>query len=142
MPEGTFAATGEQTIPDKFISQIPSIAFSVPDIDSQATMQLKAKDTNQEVACITSQVSNGQSLSTASAKYIAVGIAGAALVVSGLASLASAGQAGSPTSSPTFGDVIGWFQAMALNGMMSADVPGVYRSWSKNFAFSTGSTLR
>lgn len=27
---------------------------------------------------------------------------------------------------------------MALNGMMSADVPGVYRSWSKNFAFSTG----
>ncbi|KAH7354572.1 hypothetical protein BKA66DRAFT_430354 [Pyrenochaeta sp. MPI-SDFR-AT-0127] len=138
VPAGTFGASGEQTIPEKFISQIPAIAFSVPDIDSQATMQLKAKDGGQDLACITSQVSNGQSLSTAGVQYIAAGIAGAALAVSGLASLAGAGQAGAPTSSPTFGDIIGWFQAMALNGMMSADVPGVYRSWSKNFAFSTG----
>ena len=138
MPQGNFAATGQQTIPDKFISQIPAIAFSVPDIDSQATMQLTAKDGGQDLACITSQVSNGQSLSTAGVQYVAAGIAGAALAVSGLASLAGAGQAGAPSSSPTFGDVIGWFQAMALNGMMSADVPGVYRSWSKNFGFSTG----
>ncbi|CAO2654490.1 Nn.00g112230.m01.CDS01 [Neocucurbitaria sp. VM-36] len=138
VPSGTFGASGEQSIPANFISQIPSIAFSVPDIDSQATMQLKAKDSGEDLACITSQVSNGQSLSTAGVQYIAAGIAAGALVVTGLASLASAGQAGSPTSSPTFGDVIGWFQAMALNGMMSADVPGVYRSWSKNFAFSTG----
>lgn len=138
VPSGTFGASGEQTIPDKFISQIPAIAFSVPDIDSQATMQLKAIDGGQDLACITSQVSNGQSLSTAGVQYIAAGIAGAALAVSGLASLAGAGQAGAPSSSPTFGDIIGWFQAMAFNGMMSADVPGVYRSWSKNFAFSTG----
>jgi hypothetical protein len=120
------------------MSQIPSIAFSIPDIDSQARMQLKAIDGGKDLACITSQVSNGQSLSTVGVTYIAAGIAGAALAVTGLASLASAGQAGAPQSSPTFGDVIGWFQAMALNGMMSADVPGVYRSWSQNFAFSTG----
>lgn len=101
-------------------------------------MQLKAKDGGQDLACITSQVSNGQSLSTKGVQYVAAGIAGAALVFSGASALASAGQAGAPTSSPTFGDVIGWFQAMAINGMMSADVPGVYRSWSKNFAFSTG----
>lgn len=138
MPSGTFGAAGEQSVPEKYLSSIPGIAFSVPDIDSQATMQLKAVDGGQELACITSQVSNGQSLSTAGVQYIAAGIAGAALVVTGLASLASAGHAGAPTSSPTFGDVIGWFQGMALNGMMSADVPGVYRSWSKNFAFSTG----
>ncbi|KAL6707855.1 hypothetical protein ACN47E_003755 [Coniothyrium glycines] len=138
VPSGTFGAQGEQTIPDKFLSAIPSIAFSIPDIDSQATMQLKAKDGGQDLACITSQVSNGQSLSTTGVQYVAAGIAAGALVVTGLASLASAGHAGAPTSSPTFGEVIGWFQAMALNGMMSADVPGVYRSWSKNFAFSTG----
>jgi hypothetical protein len=101
-------------------------------------MQLKAKDGGQDLACITSQVTNGQSLSTAGVQYIAAGIAGAALILSGASALASAGSTGAATSSPTFGDVIGWFQAMALNGMMSADVPGVYRSWSKNFAFSTG----
>ncbi|KAF2819594.1 TRP-domain-containing protein [Ophiobolus disseminans] len=138
VPKGTFGASGEQSIPEKFLSAIPSIAFSVPDIDSQATMQLKAKDGGQDLACITSQVSNGKSLSTAGVTYIAAGIAGAALLLSGVSAAASAGTSGAATSSPTFGDVIGWFQAMALNGMMSADVPGVYRSWSKNFAFSTG----
>ncbi|RYN37587.1 hypothetical protein AA0119_g649 [Alternaria tenuissima] len=138
VPKGTFGAQGEQSIPDSIMSQIPSIAFNIPDIDSQARLQLKAIDGGKDLACITSQVSNGQSLSTAGVQYIAAGIAGAALAVTGLASLAGAGHAGAAQSSPTFGDVIGWFQAMALNGMMSADVPGVYRSWSQNFAFSTG----
>jgi hypothetical protein len=138
VPKGTFGARGEQTIDEKYLSSIPAIAFSIPDIDSQATMQLNAKDGGQDLACITSQVTNGQSLSTAGVQYIAAGIAGAALILSGASALASAGSTGAATSSPTFGDVIGWFQAMALNGMMSADVPGVYRSWSKNFAFSTG----
>jgi hypothetical protein len=138
VPAGTFGAQGEQSIPDNIMSQIPTIAFSVPDIDSQATMQLTSKEGNTELACITSQVTNGKSLSTTGVSYVAAGIAGAALAVSGLSALAGAGHAGAPTSSPNFGDVIFWFQGMALNGMMSADVPGVYRSWSKNFAFSTG----
>ncbi|KAI8939228.1 hypothetical protein NX059_005054 [Plenodomus lindquistii] len=138
VPAGTFGARGEQSVPDQYMSAIPGIAFNVPDIDSQATMKLTAKDGGQDLACITSQVSNGKSLSTAGVQYIAAGIAGAALVVTGLASLAGAGHAGAPSTSPTFGEVIGWFQGMALNGMMSADVPGVYRSWSKNFGFSTG----
>jgi hypothetical protein len=138
VPAGTFGAQGEQSIPDSVMSQIPAIAFSIPDIDSQATMQLRAKDGGQDLACITSQVSNGKSLSTTGVQYVAAGIAAGALAVTGLASLASVGHPGAAQSSPTFGDVIGWFQAMAINGMMSADVPGVYRSWSKNFAFSTG----
>jgi hypothetical protein len=138
VPAGTFGAQGEQSIPDNVLSQIPSIAFNIPDIDSQATMQLRAKDGGQDLACITSQVSNGKSLSTTGVQYVAAGIAAGALAVTGLASLASVGHPGAAQSSPTFGDVIGWFQAMAINGMMSADVPGVYRSWSKNFAFSTG----
>lgn len=138
LPSGNFAAKGEQTIPDAIISQIPNIAFGIPDIDSQATMQLKSKDSGDDLACITSQVSNGQSLSTAGVQYVAAGIAAGALGLGALSSLASAGHPGAASSSPSFGEVIGWFQAMALNGMMSADVPGVYRSWSRNFAFSTG----
>ncbi|KAF2240787.1 TRP-domain-containing protein [Trematosphaeria pertusa] len=138
VPVGSFGAQGEQSIPDSYISQIPSIAFSVPDIDSQATMQLKAVDGGQQLACITSQVSNGKSLNTPAVSYIAAGIAVGALAVTGLSALASAGHAGAPTSSPTFGEVIGWFQSMALNGMMSVSTPGVYQSFSKNFAFSTG----
>ncbi|KAF2274839.1 TRP-domain-containing protein [Westerdykella ornata] len=138
VPEGNFAAKGVQTIPDSYISQIPSIAFNVPDLDSQATMQLKALDGEEQLACITSQVGNGKSLTVPGVSYVAAGIAGAALIVSGISALASAGNAGVATSSPTFFEVIGWFQSMSLNGMMSVQYPGVYRSFSKNFAFSTG----
>ncbi|KAF2661696.1 TRP-domain-containing protein [Lophiostoma macrostomum CBS 122681] len=138
VPSGNFAAKGEQTIPDSYLSQIPSIAFSVPDLDSQATMELNAVDGGQQLACITSQVSNGQSLSVPAVPYVAAGIAGAALVLSGLTALANAGTAGAPTHSPTFGDVIGWFQSMAMNGMLSVQYPSLYTSFSKNFAFSTG----
>lgn len=138
VPKGTFSANGEQTIPDVALSKIPSIAFNVPDLDSQATMQLTAKDGGKQLACITSQVSNGKSISVPGVTYVAAGMAVAALAVSGLGALAGAGQAGTPTSSPTFFEVVGWFQSMSLNGMMSANLPGVYQSWSKNFAFSTG----
>lgn len=120
------------------MSAIPSIAFSVPDLDSQATMQLKAVDGGQQLACITSTVTNGKTLNVNSVAYIAAGMAAGALALSGLSALSAAGQAGAPTSSPTFGEVVGWFQSMALNGMVSAPLPGVYQSWSKNFAFSTG----
>ncbi|KAL5392713.1 hypothetical protein DPSP01_000415 [Paraphaeosphaeria sporulosa] len=137
VPEGTFGAQGTQTIPDAYMDKIPAIAFNVPDLDSQATLQLKAKDGSQ-LACITSTVSNGKTMDVPAAKYIAAGIAAGALAVSSLSALASAGHAGTATSSPNFGDVIGWFQSMALNGMMSVKYPSVYQSFSKNFAFSTG----
>lgn len=138
VPQGSFGAQGEQTIPEKYMSSIPSIAFSVPDLDSQATMQLKAVDGGQQLACITSTVSNGKSLNVPSVTYIAAGMAAGALALSGLSALAGAGQAGAPTSSPTFGEVVGWFQSIAINGMVSVPLPGVYQSWSNNFAFSTG----
>src|SRR2546421_11436587 len=42
------------------------------------------------------------------------------------------------TRSPSFGEVIGWFQGMALNGMHSVQYPSIFRSFTQNFAFSTG----
>lgn len=40
--------------------------------------------------------------------------------------------------SPSFVEVFGWFQGMAMTGMSSVSIPQVYRSYSKNFAFSVG----
>ncbi|KAI1330976.1 hypothetical protein F5Y16DRAFT_361843 [Xylariaceae sp. FL0255] len=42
------------------------------------------------------------------------------------------------TVSPSFGEVFGVFHGFAINGMMSAELPQVYRSFAKNFAFATG----
>lgn len=138
VPAGDFAAKGEQSIPDNFISQIPAIAFSVPDLDGQATLQLKSVDGGEQLACIQSSVNNGKSFAVPSVSYVAAGMAAAALALSGVSALASAGTAGAPTASPTFFDVMTWFQFMAMNGMMSVDYPPLVQQFEKNFAFSCG----
>ncbi|KAL4801409.1 hypothetical protein BDV18DRAFT_84931 [Aspergillus unguis] len=138
VPAGTFSASDSMTIPDKYVSQIPSIAFTIPDLDGMAKLQLKSKDDGSEIACIQSELTNGKSAEVPAVSYAAAGVAGAALALSGLSAIGSAGHVGSHSSSPGFGEVMGWFHTMATNGMLSVSYPQVYRSFSKNFAFSTG----
>jgi hypothetical protein len=141
VPEGHFSATGVQTIPASYASQIPSIAFSVPDIAAQATLQLNALDGGANVACITSEVSNGKTVNVPAVSYVVAGIAGAALLVGGVGALGAAAGASAPgagTLSPSFVEVITFFQGVAMNGMMSVNYPTIYRSFTKNFGFSTG----
>ncbi|PIG69287.1 DUF907 domain protein [Aspergillus arachidicola] len=138
VPSGVFQATGSQEIPESFASQIPAIAFAIPDLDGQVKLELKSKDDIHEVACIETQLSNGKSAQMPSVTYAAAGVAGAALAMSGLSIIGAAGHPGAVSSSPGFGDVMGWFHSMATNGMLSVNYPTVYRSFTKNFAFSTG----
>lgn len=116
---------------------IPSIAFTVPDLDADATLTLTSS-AGSELACISATATNGKTVSVPSVKYIAAGVAAGALALSGLSALASSGAPGASTPSPNFGEVIGWFQTMATSGMYSVNYPKVYRSFTSNFASSTG----
>lgn len=114
-------------------------------------------DSGEEVACIQTLVGNGKSVRARVVPYVAAGIAVAALGLSCFRALLAAerpaqeqlnigvsGYPGAPkhprasTRSPNFGEVIGWFQSMAMNGMYSVQYPSVYRRFAENFAFSTG----
>ncbi|GAB7344527.1 hypothetical protein MBLNU457_2354t1 [Dothideomycetes sp. NU457] len=138
VPAGTFSAVGNQTIPQQYIDMIPSIAFNVPDLDGQAKVELKSAGDGTELACIESNVGNGQTMSMPAVTYVAAGVAAAALAMSMLSAVAAGGHPGASTSSPSFGEVIGWFQGIACNGMLSVQYPAVYQSFAQNFAFSTG----
>ncbi|KAK3393009.1 hypothetical protein B0H63DRAFT_516218 [Podospora didyma] len=150
VPKGTFAAQGVQIIPPEFASMVPAIAFQIPDIAAMATLQLLSKDTGAKVACVQSEVSNGKTANVPAVSYVAAGIAGAALIMTGVSAVGAAFAGGSAaagggtaaggmgTPSPSFTEVFGWFQGMAMNGMMSVNYPNVYRSFTGNFGFSTG----
>ncbi|TDZ60780.1 Flavin carrier protein 2 [Colletotrichum trifolii] len=149
VPAGSFSARGTQKIPDEYASMVPAIAFQVPDIAAQAKLQLNTIDSNTQVACIQSQVTNGKTASVAAVSYVAAGVAGLALVATGISAVGSAFAGGSAalggshaggagTMSPSFTEVAGWFQGMAMNGMLSVNYPPVYRSFTKNFGFSCG----
>ncbi|OCT48324.1 DUF907 domain-containing protein [Cladophialophora carrionii] len=137
VPAGTFAANGSQVIPSSYTDLIPSIAYSLPDLDGNAQLVLKNKD-GSEVACVQSGVSNGKTTDVPAVSYVAAAIAAGALAVSLVGAAASGAHPGSTSSSPGFFEVMWWFQGMAMNGMHSVNYPGVYRSFAKNFAFSTG----
>lgn len=147
VPEGPFSAWGEQKIPSEFADMVPSIAFQVPDISAKATLKLKRLDTDEDVACIQSEVSNGKTVNIPAVSYITTGIVGAALVASGVSAIGSVmagggaaggGGGGAGTVSPGFTEMVGWFQGLAMNGMMSVNYPPIYRSFTKNFGFSVG----
>ena len=107
-----------------------------------AKLQLKPAAGGPDLACIQSPVNNGKTAVVPAVSYVAVGVTGAALLLSGVSALGavSAGFAapGASAPSPSFGEVLGWMQSMALNGMLSVDYPPVYRSFTKNFGFSCG----
>ncbi|OQO11638.1 hypothetical protein B0A48_03365 [Cryoendolithus antarcticus] len=138
VPAGDFSSRGTEEVPQKYADQIPSIAFSVPDLDGMVELKLTG-ETGEELACIQSSVGNGKTLEIPAVKYVAAGVAAAALALSAVSAVgAGASGAGASAPSPTFGEVFGWFQGMALNGMMSVKYPAVYQSFTSNFAFSTG----
>lgn len=140
VPSGTFGASGSQDIPSAYASKIPSIAFSIPDISANAELTLTSLDDGSEVGCIKTQVTNGKTANVAAVSYIMAGVAGVALVAGGLSAIGSGAATGGGTGtiSPSFGEVIGVFQGFALNSMHTVNYPSVYKSFAKNFAFSTG----
>ncbi|TRX98284.1 hypothetical protein FHL15_000929 [Xylaria flabelliformis] len=148
VPPGHFGANGTQAIPPEFAKQIPAIAFQIPDVAAQAKLELTSLEDNSTIGCVQSEVTNGKTVDVPAVSYVAAGLAAGALVlggasaisaaVSGAAAGAGSSVGGVGTISPTFGEVFGVFHGFALNGMMSAQLPQVYRSFSKNFAFSTG----
>lgn len=146
LPDGVFVARGIQQVPAQYASMIPGIAFNVPDISAEAVMKLNSLEDSSIVACIQAQVTNGKTMNVPAVSYVAAGIAGVSLVASGFTAVGSAmsggGAAGSSvgvaTISPSFTDVAGWFQGMAMGGMLSVNYPPIYHSFAKNFAFSVG----
>ena len=138
MPKGTFSAAGNQTVPPQYLSQIPSIAYSVPDLEGNATLTLTSTEDGKQVGCIQSGITNGKTLEMPQVANAAMGVAASALALTGISGLASAGFVGAAPSTVGFGTVLGWFQTIAVTGMMSVNYPPIYRSFSKNFAFSTG----
>ena len=137
VPSGQFSAVGEQQIPKEYADKIPAVAWSIPDLDGMAKLVLNLKD-GSEAACITSSVTNGKSVELPAVQGVAVAIAAGALLLTGVSAAMAGGQPGASHSSPGFGEVMWWFQAMATDGMYSVNYPGIYRSYTRNFAFSTG----
>ncbi|CAI6053694.1 unnamed protein product [Clonostachys chloroleuca] len=139
LPEQEFIAHGSQAVPEEGKSQVPDIAFQIPDISATGTLKLKDNSTEEVVACIQLEVTNGKTTKLPAVSYVAAGVIGASVLASGASAITSAVYGpGSGPITPGLTEMVGWFQGMAMNGMLSVDYPPVYQSFSQNFGFSAG----
>lgn len=126
VPKGNFAAATNQTILAQYADKIPSIAYSIPDIALQATIELKSLDDGRNVECIIADIGNGKSVNSGATTYVAAGIAEAPLLITGMTSLMSGGgggESGKVGPGPNFMEITSWFQTIATTGMLSVNYP-------------------
>lgn len=144
VPRGNFSTFHSQTIDAEDADKVPGIAYKIPDIAATSNLQFTNKDTKEIVACVETRVTNGVTTEISALTYAAVAVAGSALLLTGASIIPSGGgleaAANVPSFGPTFSDIFGWFQTMAMDGLMSVNFPLAYRNYARSFGFSIGLT--
>lgn len=134
-----FPAHVNKTLSQDAANQIPIFAYTIPDLDGLVTLQIMQEGTNTSIACVQAQMVNGKTFQQLPLQYAGIAVAGLAFITTAIVAVSSAGDLNPYTSLvPSFATMIGWFQAMAVSGMLSVSYPPSYRSFVSNFGFSTG----
>ena len=119
------------------ISQIPTIAYGVPDLDGLVKIQVNTTSDNRSVACVEAELSNGKTVDQKAVGWTTAVIAGLAL----LASAVTSGLGHSNTAAHVAANALslfGFFQAQAIIGMTGVPLPPIVASWTQNFQWTMG----
>ncbi|KAG8678209.1 hypothetical protein FRC09_020022, partial [Ceratobasidium sp. 395] len=84
LPLYNFSGQGTLPIPSSFSSKIPSIGYTVPDLEAFAQLELRRVDTGEVAACVSATLTNGWSMKQAGATWAAVGVVLFSVVSSGV----------------------------------------------------------
>ncbi|KAE8371681.1 hypothetical protein BDV26DRAFT_286581 [Aspergillus bertholletiae] len=124
-------------VPHSIISQIPRIAYTVPDLDASVRVFINSSDTGRGITCLEAELSNGKTV-----YHPGVGWATAIISVLGLAASAATSALGHPKAAThiatTVLSLFGFMQAQAMFGMSSVHMPPIVQSWTQNFQWSMG----
>ena len=124
-------------IPGNALSQVPGIAYTVPDLDARVQVFFNSTQNGVSAACVEAELSNGKTVDQK-------GVAWAIAVISGFALVASAITSGlghSSTAAHVAANAMalfGYFQAQAFIGMTGVSLPPIVASWTQNFQWSMG----
>ncbi|KAH8153544.1 uncharacterized protein LAJ45_02357 [Morchella importuna] len=128
------------------VSEIPAIAFAIPDFEGRADLRIFSNSTNRQVACVTAIITNGKTFSHP--KIISSVLGGFAFIVF-ISSFVAAcstfvtgdGIIGSRSlyaHSLSVYMVFSCFHSIFFTGALSIDFPSVLISFWSNFAWSAG----
>ncbi|CAO1621093.1 unnamed protein product [Parajaminaea phylloscopi] len=135
LPTYQFNGGGIYPIPEEYLSKVPSIAYSIPDLEAIATLSLTSSSTGQVVDCVQVTLTNGHTARQSGAKWASVGLALFALFSSLLHSCI--GQSVGAAQWRVV-DVMLSIQHIAVTALLSLNFPSVFVSYAVNFAWSLG----
>lgn len=122
------------------VRQIPSIAYGVPDLDATVRVYVNSTDpgkAGQALACVEAQLSNGKTVDQKGVSWTTAIIAGLALIASAVTS----GLGHSNTAAHVAANALslfGYFQALAIIGLVAVPLPPIVTSWTQNFQWTMG----
>ncbi|KAF8687077.1 ML-like domain, partial [Rhizoctonia solani] len=139
LPLYNFSGQGTLPIPDSFSSKIPTIGYTVPDLEAYAQLELLRVDTGEVAACVSATLSNGWSMLQPGATWSAVGVVLFSIVTSALWSMSKAKWRG--TESGNWADkelwrvvdIISFVQMIGISALLNLNYPSAYRAFAENF---------
>jgi hypothetical protein len=133
---GSININSNVVVPSSVSQAIPSIAYGIPDIDIVAKIWINDTSGNP-LGCVEAFLNNGKSVDQKVVGWITAVIAGGALLSSAVASgLGHSNTAAHVASAAVL--LFGYFQAVAIAGMVSVRLPPIVASWTQNFQWSMG----
>lgn len=116
-------------------SELPGIAYVIPDLESYAQLTLLDVETGEMRACIQSTLSNGWTTHQYAVEWTTGAIVLLALAAAIWQTLACDSLALTPIR---LLDIFYLYQTIATSGLLSLNYPIVYRAFTLNFAWSIG----
>ncbi|KAF4125732.1 Transient receptor potential (TRP) ion channel [Geosmithia morbida] len=124
-------------IPEDAASEIPGIAYTVPDLDAKVKVFVNMTKTDESVACIEAEFSNTKTVDLIGIKWATAVIAGLALVSSAVISGLGHTNAAAHIAANSLA-LFSYFQAQAMVGLTAVDMPPIAQAWTQNFQWSMG----
>ena len=122
------------------LSQIPSIAYTFPDLDAKVRVFINMTDgaeAGKAVACVEADISNGKTVDLVGVKWATAIVAGLALVSSAIVSGLGHQNAAAHVAANAL-SLFGYFQAQAMIGLTAVPLPPVVMAWTQDFQWSMG----
>ncbi|KAL2835211.1 hypothetical protein BDW59DRAFT_168466 [Aspergillus cavernicola] len=124
-------------LPDDVNTQIPGIAYTVPDLDASVRIYINNTETHESITCLEASLSNGKTV-------YQKGVGWATAIIAGLGLTASAVTSGlghSNTAAHVAANALSFFafmQSQAMIGMTAVHLPPIVQAWTQNFQWSMG----
>lgn len=119
------------------ISSLPSIAFTMPDLDATVRIVVLEAESKGAIACIEADITNGKTVDLIGVKWATAMIALLTLVASAIISALGRPNTATHIAANSL-SLVSYFQAQAIIGQTSVRLPPLVAAWTQNFQWSMG----